>query len=167
MIGLIFLVLMTMVGLFVARSSMLQLKMSDNAGAKATSFEAAEKARITAEKALITVANGVSQSGVYDCAKLGAGYFARAGSGGQNCQTFDLAAMNWDNNDSVAVNGNLERYAIEYLGEDEVNQVADEVETGSTAQGKVKVLVFRIVARGRDAAGAETIVKTVFLVRKS
>jgi len=167
LIGLVFLVLMTMVGLFVARSSMLQLRMSDNAGGKATSFEEAEQARIKAEDALLSVADTVSQSGKYDCAVFGAGFYASATANSINCSNLVIDNINWDANDSVAVQGGKGRYVVEYQGEDKVNRVADEVETGSTTQGKIKVHVFRIYSRGIDADGAETVVKTIYLVRAS
>ena len=176
-IGLIFLLLMTLVGLYVSRSSVLELRMAGNAGAKAASFENAEDGRMDAEGILKTLSNtmsanmtsdtSASASQAFNCGNLGAGYYARAGEG-TGCGVLVPDALNWDGADSLPNPDNPEaRYAVEYLGLDEIFETGNDVETGIGNPEKKKVFVFRVVGHGVEPSGSASTVETIYMVFKS
>jgi len=163
-IGLVFLLLMTLIGLHLSRSSTLELRMAGNAGAKAVSFEFAEDVRMEAEQGLEQLVNNVLAVGVYDCSVLGAGYYARAGQG-TSCSALGQTLLGWDATDSIVSTSYADRrYAIEYLGKDQVFEIGDDVETGTGGQRMRDVYVFRVVGYGKEPSGSSSTVETFFIV---
>lgn len=169
-ISLIFLLVMTFLGLRVYRSSVLQLQMADNAGSKSVAFEQAEAARSYAEGLINAKANIMSTGTDFNCNTNG--YYARSALAIIGCSTLNPDSMVWDNTDSFGVPGNADqRYAIEYLGFDEVLEPNAGVEVGvGVGMGvseMIDVFVFRIIAKGRESAGGNSILQSVFTARKS
>ncbi len=167
-VGLIFLLLMSIIGLYASRSSSLELRMAGNAGDKADSFENAEDARLDAETMLNDLALKISQGTPYDCGALGVGYYARAGLV-NGCNALDPLNMAWDGTDSLPNPNNTgARYAIEYLGEDVVDAIYDDVDqVPGQDEGKERVYVFRVVGRGSEATGANSTIETIYMARQS
>ncbi len=167
-ISLIFLLVMTFLGIYVYRSSVLQLQMADNAGSKTSAFQQAESARAYAEGLLNAKADSMSTGTNFQCSA--AGYFARTDLAIQGCASLALSQMQWNDTDSFAVpNSTDQRYAIEYMGEDEVLEPYGGVLVG-VGTGKsetINVYVFRIYAKGSETAGAKSILQSIFLARKS
>jgi len=166
-LALFFLLLITMVGLFMTRSSSLELRMAGNSGAKALSFESAEEARLDAEVTLVGVANKISKGTPYDCADLGTGFHAVAGYG-NNCTSVSLDSLKWDNTDSIVNPDNVHaRYVYEYLGLDNVTEEGDDVEIGVQGVHLIDVYVFRVIGRGSETSGAASTIETIFLAREA
>ncbi|MDA1074951.1 MAG: PilX N-terminal domain-containing pilus assembly protein [Proteobacteria bacterium] len=166
-LALFFLLLITMIGLFLTRSSSLELRMAGNSGAKAQSFERAEEARLDGEATLTDVANKISSGTPYNCADLGKGFHAAPGYG-SNCTSVSLAAMKWDGTDSLVDPDNSNaRYVYEYLGLDNVTEEGDDVEIGAAGSYLMDVYVFRVIARGLETSGASSTIETIFLAREA
>jgi Tfp pilus assembly protein PilX len=169
-ISLIFLLVMTFLGLRVYRSSVLQLQMADNIGSKTVAFQHAETARSYAEGLINNKANVMSTGTDFNCNTNG--YYARAGLAIIGCSTINPDSMVWDNTDSFSVPGSTDqRYAIEYLGVDEVLEpnagVQVGVGVGSGASEMIDVFVFRIIAKGGESAGGDSVLQSIFTARKS
>ena len=169
MLSIVFLLLITIIGLYLFRSSTLDLRMANNSASKALSFEDAEAARIQAEGTLMDLADAISAgTASYDCVDLGVGFYAAAGVGegcGEMDDPMDLA---WTDDDSVVDPDNPHaRFAFEYVGIDEVFEIGDDVEMGTGQLNKFDVFVFRITGHGMDTSGGLTTVQSIFLARKS
>jgi type IV pilus assembly protein PilX len=166
-VSLVMLLLLSLIGLFVSRTSSLELRMAGNVAAKAVSFEHAEDARLDAEKLLISIAYGIDTGTAYDCGTLGTGYYAGGGAG-SNCSSMDVAALAWNGSDSLVNSENSHaRYAVEYRGVNEVDEPYNDLQLGHQSFRSVDFHVFRIAGHGTEASGATSIISTVFLVRKS
>lgn len=169
MLSIVFLLLITIIGMYLFRSSSLDLRMANNSASKALSFEGAETARISAEETLIALADDISAgTTVYNCTELGVGFFAATGEGLNCAEMADATAMAWTEADSVvdATNAHA-RYAFEYVGIDEVFEIGDDVEMGTGTLNSFEVYVFRITGHSMDSSGGNTTVQSIFLARKS
>ena len=165
--SLFFLLLTTVVGLFLFRSSSLELRMAGNAGARAIVFENAEMAHIDAEDNINDLADSISAGNAYDCIGQGSGFYAIAGQG-LNCAVLDHDGIDWDGTDSVVNDNNAyAHYALEYHGLDKVYEVGDDVEVGAGEAQTFGVHVFRIVGRGDETSGTLSTIGTIFLARES
>ena len=166
-LSLFFLLLTTVVGLFLFRSSTLELRMAGNAGARAIAFENAETAHIGAEDGINDIADNISAGNAFDCNDQGSGFYAIAGEG-LNCTVLDHEGIDWDGTDSVVDDNNsYAHYALEYHGLDEVYEVGDDVEVGAGEAETFGVHVFRVVGRGDETSGARSTIGTIFLARES
>lgn len=166
-LSLFFLLLITVIGLYLFRSSTLELRMAGNAAAKAISFENAETAHRRAENSINALADTISTGTAYDCNAQGFGFYATAGQG-VNCTVLQQNGIDWDNTDSIEdANNSDSHYVLEYLGLDEVYEIGDDVEIGAGEANTFEVHVFRIVGRGDEPTGAVSTVGTIFLARKS
>jgi Tfp pilus assembly protein PilX len=169
-ISLVFLLVMTFMGLYVMRSSIQQLQMADNAGSKIIAFERAEAARAYAEGLINAKADLMSTGADFNCNTNG--YFARSALAIVGCSVLNADALAWDNDDSFAVpDSEGQRYAIEYQGIDEVLEPNAGVEVGvgvgSGVSDTIDVYVFKIIVRGGESAGGLSILQTIFVARKS
>lgn len=165
-VAMIILIMLALLGLYVTKSSVLQLKMADNTGMKSKTLEFAEASRSYAEAQIIVRGNQMSAGTVYDCSALGTGYYASPILSLTGCYALVVASFDWDN-DSIAVPGDGKKYVVEYLGVDSISEVGDDVQQGLLESNKVAVHVFRIVTQGKEDRGSETILETIYLVRKS
>ena len=164
--SLIFLLVLTFLGIHVFRSSILQLRMADNAGSKNIAFQQAETAITYAEGLINTKADNMSTGTAYSCDTNG--YFARYALAIAGCSGLDPDSMQWDDTDSFTVPGSTnQRYAIEYLGADQVYESNTGVEVGTGTSEMIDVYVFQIFAKGEESAGGNSILKSVFIARKS
>jgi type IV pilus assembly protein PilX len=169
-ISIVLLVVMTLLGLYLSQSGILEMRMSENAASRSIAFQRAETARSQVEQAVNPstdptkgLAHLISQnSGVLDCQKEGAGYYAAAAANATGCSPLDLQKMSWDDTDSKALGGNT-RYAIEYLGTDCIAQELLGTEMGGTGE---EVFIFRITARGAEDAGGVVTIQSIYTVRK-
>lgn len=173
-ISLIFLLVMTFLALRVYQSSTQQLQMADNSGSKSLAFQAAESARSYAESLMNDKANSLSQGTDYSCET--SGYYASAEViselGILGCSEINLSSMKWDNTDSFVVpDVSDQRYAIEFMGADEVLEpyagVQIGVGTGTGSSEMIDVYVFRILTQGRENAGGNVVLQSIFIARKS
>ena len=165
--SLFFLLLLMLIGVYLTRSSTMDMRMAGNAGAKAVSFENSEDARMDAEAILFGISDAISAGGDYDCAVLGKGYYAQPGVGA-NCTALTIANLDWDTDDSLVNPDNANGiFVIEFVGEDKIFDLGDDVETGTGEPNKISVHVFRVVGQGVEGSGASSTVKTIFLTRKS
>ena len=166
-LSLFFMLLVTVIGLFLFRSSALELRMAGNAGAKAVAFESAETARVDGENGIVALADSIAAGNAYDCTTLGIGFYAIAGVG-DNCGDLDLDAMEWDGTDSVVdPNDASARIDTVYMGVDQIFEVGNDVEVGAGEANTLEVHVFRVVGRGRESSGGMTTVESTFLARDS
>lgn len=163
-IGLILLLVLTSIGLLAMRGSALQLKMAGNAMSKARSFERAENTRTIGEPSVDAIADQISAGTSFNCNT--AGYYAAPTTlNTANCaSSWSLATTppNWNN--SIAGNaadGNSP-YVVEYLGQEQIVVSENSLETPNKT---TPTHVFRIIARGTDAAGAVSQVESIYMRR--
>ncbi len=169
-VSIILLVVMTLLGLYLSQTGILEMRMSENAASRSIAFQRAETARSQVEKAVNPTkdpSTGLAyllsrNSGVLDCQKEGAGYYAAISANATGCSRLDLKKMNWDNTDSQALSGNT-RYAVEYLGTDCIAQELLGNEMGGAGE---EVYVFRIITRGTEDAGGAVTIQSIYTVRK-
>ncbi len=169
-VSIVLLVVMTLLGLYLSQSGMLEMRMSENAAARSIAFQLAETARSQVEEAVNPsqdptkgLAHLISRnSGVLNCRQEGAGYYATASANATDCSPLDLHKMNWNNSDSKMLGGNT-RYAVEYLGTECIAQDLLGSEVGGTGE---EVFVFRIVARGAEDSGGVVTIQSIYTVRK-
>ena len=164
-ISLMFLVILTIIGLYLASDSVMQLRMAGNSSAKAISFETAETTRSYAEAQMIILANNISSNGIsyFNCATRGDGYYASANgadAGAIGCSVMGTAPVKWI---SVPDSTNS-KFAIEFLGEDSISEVSDDTQIGAET---FDVFVFRILSQGSTSTGATTQIESLFITRKS
>ena len=165
-ISIILLVVLTMLGLYLSQTGILELRMADNAASRSIAFQHAETARTKAESVMNALADRMSKkSGVLDCQTEGKGYYAAASANANGCPSLDLTKMKWDATDSLTVDGNT-RYAVEYLGINKVPKFYFEKELG-TSGNTIEVYVFRIISHGIDTAGGEVLLQSIYTARKS
>lgn len=166
-ISIVLLIVLSLIGLYLFNSSLLEMRMADNAGSSNVAFQRAEAARAYAEGLMNGLADNMSKGTItYGCTTKG--YYARASLGINGCSALNPASMKWDATDSFAVPGNTnQRYALEYLGIDTVREIYLGLETGGNTSQTMKVYVFRILARGTEAAGGNTVLQSIFTARKS
>ena len=166
-LSLAFLLITSVAGLYMFRASTLDMRMAGNAAAKMASFEDAESARVEAEGDIMNIADDLSTSGgLFNCNQLGAGFFAAPGVG-SGCQALDYKQLNWTAQDSIASARASARYALEYLGQDEVFEVNNDVELGADGASTISVYIFRVVGRALSDDGASTLVESLYMVRRS
>lgn len=161
-LALIFLIILTGIGVYMAKRSSLELRMAGNVMSKAQTFERAEEARIGAETVASTLADALSAGGTFNCNTTG--YFAAVGVGGTigTCKALAVGGLKWDNTDSIAVGNG--RYAIEYQGR---RTIVLEEDRFSVPVKQTEVHGFRIATRGAEASGGRTVLETVYLRRAS
>jgi len=176
-ISIILLVVMTLLGLYLSQTGILEMRMSENAASRSIAFQLAETSRSLVETAVNPgkdptkgLAYRISQhSGVLDCRNEGAGYYAAASASATGCSHFDLKKMNWDDTDSQVLKVDTSyktehpRYAIEYLGTDCIAQYLLGTEMGGTGE---EVFVFRIITRGTEDTGGVVTIQSIYTVRK-
>ncbi len=167
-ISIILLVILTLLGLYLSQTGILELRMADNAASRSIAFQNAETARNTAEKIMNALADRMSQnSGVLDCQTEGIGFYAATTTGTNGCQTLNRLGMKWDATDSIQAGNNTNmRYAIEYLGTEKIPKSYFEKEIG-TRGNLIEVYVFRILSQGKDAAGGRTLLQSIYTARKT
>ena len=172
-ISMVFMLVMTFMGLYVMRTGIQQLQMADNAGSKTIAFQRAESARAYAEDLINAKADLMSTGTAgsdFECST--SGYFARSALEIVGCSVLSPGSLAWDDSDSFSIpNSAGQRYAIEYQGIDEVLEPNAGVEVGvgvgTGVSDLIDVYVFRIVARGEESAGGETVLQSIFIARKS
>ena len=170
LVSMIFLLVLTFLGIHVFRSSIMQLQMADNAGSRMIAFQQAETARSVAEGKINDIANNMSDGSVpFECATKN-GYFASA-TLIAGCSALVVGSLGWNSNDSISVSGDddddEQRYVIEYLGIDQVLEPNAGVEVGMGESDMIDVYVFQILAKGEEAAGGSSVLKSIFIARKS
>ncbi len=168
LVGMVFLLLMSIAGVQLTKRSVLDQYMATNLAVRTIAFENAETALAQAESQVPAMSAALdSGMAAYDCMALGAGYFAAAGTGTQ-CSVTDLSSLNWNDSDSMAHSSATDsRYVIEYLGIDEIRTLDDDVEIGSGIKISTTVHVYRLVSRGVQASGSEVILQSLVMVTKS
>ena len=168
LVGMVFLLVMSIAGVQLSKRSVLDQYMATNLAVRTIAFENAENALAQAGLQLTALSAALdSGNTAYDCMVLGAGYFAAAGAGTQ-CSGTDLSSMIWDASDSLAHSSAADsRYAIEYLGIDEIRAIDDDVEIGSGLKLSTTVHVYRLVSRGVQPSGSEVILQSLVMVTKS
>ena len=168
-ISIILLVVMTLLGLYLSQTGILEMRMSENAASRSIAFQHAETARNTAEKVMNSVADRMSQkSGVLDCQAEGIGFYAATTTGTNGCKALDRNSMKWDATDSIQAGKNTNmRYAIEYLGTEKIPKSYFEKEISTQGNNLIEVYVFRILSQGEDTAGGKTLLQSIYTARKS
>jgi len=164
-ISILLLVVLTLIGLYLSQSGMLELRMADNAASRSIAFQRAEAARTYAENLINSQADQMSAAGgSFECTT---GYYASSNAPNTSgCSQLDLSQMKWDTTDSIAIDQD-QRYVIEYLGTDEVREPYLGVEVGNNTSQTMEVYVFRIVTRGSESAGGTVTLQSIFTARKS
>lgn len=159
---LIFLIILSGIGIYLAKRSSLDLRMAGNLMGKTQTFEQAEEARITAEIAANTLADKISAGGRFDCST--SGFFAAPGVSGTsgNCRSLSVKDLKWDNSDSSASASG--QYVIEYQGQ--LNIVLEEDRFNLPIK-QTEVHGFRIVTRGIEESGGRTVLETIYVRRAS
>ena len=166
LVSMMFLLVLTLLGIHVFRSSIMQLQMADNAGSRMIAFQQAETARAYAESILNAKADDMSTGTAFSCATDG--FFSRATPAIAGCSALDADSMEWDDDDSFTVPGATDqRYVIEYLGIDQVLEPNAGVEVGMGESDMIDVYVFQILAKGEEAAGGSSVLQSIFIARKS
>jgi len=167
LVSMIFLLVLTFLGIHVFRSSIMQLQMADNAGSRMIAFQQAETARAYAEGILNDRADKMSDGTLpFSCATDG--YFARADLAIAGCSELDIGSMQWDDDDSFTVpDAADQRYVIEYMGIDKVIEPNSGVEVGMGESDMIDVYVFQVIAKGEESAGGSSILQSIFIARKS
>ena len=166
-VSIVLLVVLSLIGLYLFNSSLLEMRMADNAASSNIAFQRAEAARAYAEGLMNDLADKMSKGTLtYGCGTKG--YYARASLNINGCTALNPANMKWDANDSFAVpNKSNQRYALEYLGIDTVKEIYLGIETGNDTNQTMQVYVFRILAHGTEDAGGNTVLQSIFTARKS
>ena len=168
LVGMVFLLLMSIAGVQLSKRSVLDQYMATNLAVRTIAFENAETALAEAESQVPDLSEELDAgTTAYDCVALGAGYFAAVGTGSQ-CSGANLSTLNWNDSDSIAhLSAPAGRYVIEYLGVDEIRTLDDDVEIGSGTKVSTTVHVYRIVSRGIQSSGSEVILQSLVMVTKS
>lgn len=165
--GLVLLLILTILGVSGSQVSNMELRMASNALDKNRSFQEAEDARIAAELAAIVAAESLRGSGTFDCSTRG--YFADPSTAQTaNCVGLatdvaggDIRDLDWATQ-SVTVDGNSDRYVIEYLGAKDWIPPTD-INRGTAAEAPpLQAHTFRLTVRGLGVDGGLTYVQAVF-----
>lgn len=161
-LSLVFLVILIGIGVFLAKRSNLELRMTGNAMEKARTFEEAEEARLAAEALASALADNLSAGGSFNCSAIG--YFAPAGVTGTTgaCKALAVKDIAWTNANSVVAGEG--RYVIEYQGR---RNIVLEEDRFTLPIKETEVHGFRIATRGAEESGGRTSVETVYLRRSS
>ncbi len=169
-ISIVLLVVLTLLGLYLSQSGLLEFRMAENAASRSIALQAAETTRSLAETQAGVIAKQVNANGdQYDCTTLGNGYYAASSAGTaagslkvaavvSGCNALDPNALKWDDSDSLSTQ-NGTRYVIEYLGIQDIKDPKD-VELG---QPPPTYHVFRILARGQDAGGGNVTLQSIYV----
>ncbi len=163
-VSIVLLIVLSLIGLYLFNSSLLEMRMAGNTASSTVAFQRAEAARAYAENQMNTQANTLSQGTAYSC---NTGYYARPGLNINGCTAINLANMKWDATDSLSVpNKSNQRYAVEYLGTDTVKKAYLGIETGNNTSQTMQVYVFRILSHGTQGNGKK-VLQSIYTVRKS
>lgn len=172
--GLVLLLILTILGTAGSQVSNMELRMASNALDKTRSFQEAEDARIAAEIAASNAAATLRVGGRFDCAIRG--FFAASSpppptppQDTVNCAGLaavfagdDIRNLNW-NAQSATVDGNSDRYIVEYLGVQRWVPPTDP-NRGTALEGPpFNAYVFRLTVRGLGVDGGLTYVQSVFV----
>jgi type IV pilus assembly protein PilX len=145
-VALIMLLVLTMLGVAVVRSSGTQIVAAANVQLAAEALNAAENSALTAERRILTAFNGVP---TFDFDNLGNDGLYN--DGGVNITTTKWGAINHE------VEGDA-RYVIEYLGPAPAPAGSLVVGAGAVAE---KRYLFRTTGRGASSKGSVRIVQTI------
>lgn len=172
--GLIMLLVMTVLGLSSAGSSTLQLKMSGNTLASSHVFQAAERARIEAQKVAADLAEIRRNTGFYTCngpAGLRVADALVLAPDVMGCSTAtgtvnDLRTFDWANRSTTVASLDTSdtsegRYIIEYLGERAI--APDRNVATRDTDAPALAYFFRISIRGTSASSGETYLRSFYM----
>lgn len=167
--GLVLLLILTILGAAGTQVSNMELRMSSNALDKSISFQEAEDGRVAAELAAIAAGDGLNAIPVvsFDCNRRG--YFADSATAKTTGCTGlatslvaggDIRNLDWATQ-SIPVDGNSDRYIIEYLGPQPWIAPTDD-NRGQGGETIFSAHVFRLTVRGLGIDGAFTYVRTMY-----
>ncbi len=152
-VGLLFLLVLTLLGAAAMRTSHLELKMSGNVMQKTVSFQESEDAREIAEASIRAIVDNINSGGSFPASQ--AGMYDVAG-GEQRPDVTDPDF--WADSDNYIEVNSYNRYVVEYLGRKTVT-----LDDRSTTRD---MHVFRISVLGIGTDGiSQTLAQTVFMER--
>lgn len=167
--GLILLLILTILGVSGSQVSNMELRMASNALDKNRSFQEAEDARVAAELAAIAAADTLRGLGTFNCNTRG--FFADpATAQTANCAGLattiaggDIRDLDWATR-SATVDGNSDRYVVEYLGRQDWIPPTDTNRGTAFEYAPLRAYTFRLTVRGLGVDGGLTYVQA-FIAR--